>query len=293
MNKTFDSTMTLAEARPMSTTRYTNDGAAASESGPTFTVPARHNPKLQTLVERINADEELRQLWRCANINAVDRLNMSDHGEIHIRIVANAALKLLRLLREAGHTPNIVADYNLGPEDAEIVVVLAAALHDLGISIHRDNHEEYSLALANLKAKELLAGLYPIRERTIVVSETLHAIIAHHGDVRCLTLEAGVLKVADALDMASGRSRIPFEAGSSSIHAISAAAIDEVTIKCGESRPLRIEIRMSNSAGIFQVDELLRHKLKHSSLAGLVEVVARIEGETEKRLLPLYTLEAS
>ncbi len=257
-----------------------------------FTVPARHNPKLQTLAERINADEELKQLWRCANVNAVDRLGMSDHGEVHIRIVANAALRLLRLLTEAGHVPGVVAQHHLTPDDAEVVVVLAAALHDLGISIHRDNHEEMSLALANLKAKELLAGLYPVRERTIIVSETLHAIIAHHGDVRCLTLEAGTLKVADALDMTAGRSRIPFEAGSSSIHAISAAAIDEVNIKKGESRPVRIEIRMSNSAGIFQVDELLRHKLQHSSLAGLVEVVASIESETEKRLLPLYTMGA-
>ncbi len=257
----------------------------------TFSIPARHNPKLQSLVERINADEELWQLWRCANINAVDRLGMSDHGEVHIRIVANAALKLLRLLRDAGHTPNVVVNHRLTPEDAEVVVVLAAALHDLGMSIHRDNHEEFSLALANLKAKELLQGLYPLRERTIVVSEVLHAIIAHHGDMRCLTLEAGVLKVADALDMTAGRSRIPFEAGSSSIHAVSAAAIDAVTITRGESRPVRIEIRMSNSAGIFQVDELLRRKLQHSTLARLVEVVARIEGETEKRLIPLYTLE--
>ncbi|MBI5292428.1 MAG: HD domain-containing protein [Chloroflexi bacterium] len=257
-----------------------------------FTVPARHNPRLQAVVERISADEELRQMWRCANVNAVDRLGMSDHGEVHIRIVANAALRLLRLLTEAGHVPGVVAQHHLTPDDAEVVVVLAAALHDLGISIHRDNHEEFSLPLANLKAKELLAGLYPVRERTIIVSETLHAIIAHHGDVRCLTLEAGALKVADALDMTAGRSRIPFEAGSSSIHAISAAAIDEVNIKKGESRPVRIEIRMSNSAGIFQVDELLRHKLQHSSLAGLVEVVASIESETEKRLLPLYTMGA-
>jgi hypothetical protein len=257
-----------------------------------FSVPARHNPKLQALVECINADEELWQLWRCANINAVDRLGMSDHGEVHIRIVANAALRLLRLLREAGCVPGVVAQHHLAPEDAEVVVVLAAALHDLGISIHRDNHEEFSLGLANLKAKELLSGLYSIRERTIIVSETLHAVIAHHGDMRCLTLEAGVLKVADALDMTEGRSRIPFEAGSSSIHAVSAAAIDEVKIMKGEKRPVRVEIRMGNSAGIFQVDELLRRKLKHSTLAGLVEVVARIESEAEKRLLSLVTLGA-
>jgi len=271
----------------------TAPGLFASDAAPlAFSVPARHNPKLQALVERINADEELRQMWRCANVNAVDRLNMSDHGEVHIRIVANAALRLLRLLREAGQTPGIMAQYHLSADDAEVVVVLAAALHDLGISIHRDNHEEFSLPLAYLKARELLTGLYPVRERTILVSEIQHAIIAHHGDVRCLTLEAGVLKVADALDMAAGRSRIPFEAGSSSIHAVSAAAIDEVTIKKGEDRPVRVEIRMSNSASIFQVDELLRHKLQHSTLFGLVEVVARIESDTEKRLLPLYTMES-
>ena len=259
----------------------------------TFSVPARHNPKLQALVARINADEELWQLWRSANVNVVDRLGMNDHGEVHIRIVANAALKLLRLLRDAGHTPGVVIHHHLTPEDAEVIVVLAATLHDLGISIHRDSHEEFSLPLANLKAKELLGGLYPVRERTIVVSEVLHAIIAHHGDMRCLTLEAGVLKVADALDMTEGRSRIPFEAGSSSIHAVSAAAIEAVTIKKGEARPVRVEIRMSNSTGIFQVNELLRRKLEHSTLAKLVEIVARIESDTEKRLLPLYTLEAA
>jgi metal-dependent HD superfamily phosphatase/phosphodiesterase len=260
---------------------------------PSFTVPARHNPRLQALVERINADEELWQMWRCANVNAMDRAGISDHGEVHIRIVANAALKLLRLLREAGHLPSVVLHHHLAAEDAEVIVVLAAALHDLGISIHRDNHEEFSLALANLKAKELLEDLYTISERTIIVSEVLHAIIAHHGDVRCLTLEAGVLKVADALDMAEGRSRIPFEAGSSSIHALSAAAVESVTIKKGDKRPVRVEVRMSNSAGIFQVNELLRRKLQHSSLAGLVEVIARVESETEKRLLPLYSLEAA
>ena len=264
--------------------------SAAPSPGPLFSVPARHNPKLQALAERINADEELRQLWRCANVNAVDRLTMSDHGEVHIRIVSNAALKLLRLLRDAGQVPSVEAHHHLAPEDAEVIVVLAAALHDLGMSIHRDNHEEFSLALANLKAKELLTGLYPILELTILVSEVLHAIIAHHGDVRCLTLEAGVLKVADALDMTEGRSRIPFEAGSSSIHAVSAAAVDEVKIMKGEQQPVRVEIRMSNSAGIFQVDELLRRKLQRSTLAGLVEVVARIESESEKRLVPLYTL---
>src|SRR5436190_11673906 len=108
---------------------------AIETEAPSFTVPARHNPRLQALVERINADEELWQLWRCANVNAMDRAGISDHGEVHIRIVANAALKLLRLLRDAGHVPSVVLHHHLSAEDAEVIVVLAAALHDLGISI--------------------------------------------------------------------------------------------------------------------------------------------------------------
>jgi metal-dependent HD superfamily phosphatase/phosphodiesterase len=99
-----------------------------------------------------------------------------------------------------------------------------------------------------------------------------------------------VLKIADALDMTKGRSRIPFEAGETGIHTISAAAIDEVQIQKGERLPVRVEIRMSNSAGIFQVDELLKRKIKNSTLVGQIEVIARIEGESEKRLVPIYVL---
>ena len=43
---------------------------------------------------------------------------------------------------------------------------------------------------------------------------------------------------------------------------------------------------MNNSAGIFQVDELLATKLRGSGLEGHLEVVARIDAEHEKRLVP-------
>lgn len=253
-------------------------------------VPTRHNEKLRQIVERINQDVELDQLWKCVNINAVDRSGISDHGSTHVHIIANAALKLLRLLLEAGITSSVEANYGLSQDDAEIIVVLAACFHDLGIAIHRDNHEQYSLVLAVPKLRQILEGIYDEATRTIIMAETLHAMIAHRWDERCLTIEAGVVKVADALDMTEGRSRIPFEAGETNIHSISAAAIDAVSLQKGEKVPIRIEITMSNSAGIFQVDELLKRKLRHSSIAPYVEVVARIEGETEKRLLEFYTL---
>ena len=253
-------------------------------------IPARHNEKLQQIMEIINTDEELHQLWRCANINAVDRAGISDHGEVHIRIITNAALRLLRLLMDAGIAPNVEADHGLSKEDAEVIVVLASLFHDVGIAIHRDNHELYSLFLAVPKLRELLQQVYEEPARTIVLSETLHAMIAHRSDQRCLTIEAGVVKVADALDMTQGRSRIPFEAGEMNIHSISALAIDQVSIEKGVETPIRIEITMSNSAGIFQLDDLLKRKLSSSSIAPYVQVRAHIEGETEKRLMDFYSI---
>ncbi|MHB9031594.1 MAG: HD domain-containing protein [Anaerolineae bacterium] len=242
----------------------------------TLTLPTRHNAKLTTLVERINADAELVQMWKCANINAVDRLGINDHGEVHIRIVANAGLRLLRLLEDAGVQPNVIINHNLTQDEAEVVVVLAACMHDLGIAIHRDDHEQFSVALAYPKARQLMAGLYEEPVITMLTADTLHAIIAHNWDVRCLTLEAGVLKVADALDMTQGRSRIPFEAGSINIHSVSAQAITAVKIAKGEERPIRISIVLANPAGIYQVDELLKRKLRNSTLAPYVEVEARL-----------------
>ena len=192
------------------------------------------------------------------------------------------------MLSGAGVEMSVTADYGLTVDDAELIVVLAACLHDVGISVHRDNHELYSISLANDKAKELLDGLYDAAQRAIMVSEILHAISAHHWEQSCLTIEAGVVKVADALDMTRGRSRIPFEAGATNIHSVSAAAVDKVRLLPGVEKPVRVEISMSNSAGIFQVDELLRRKLRNSSIAPYVEVVAHIEGEAEKRLIELY-----
>ena len=252
-------------------------------------VPTKHNQKLTQVAEKINQDAELHQLWKCSNINAVDRSGISDHGEVHIRIVTNIALKLLRLLVDAGIQPSIVKNYGLTNDDAEVIVVLAECLHDVGIAIHREDHEHHSLMLAAPKLKELLDGVYSGEERVIITSEVLHAIIANRWDVPCLTIEAGVVKVADALDMTQGRSRIPFEAGQVNIHSVSAAAIDSVTLKRGEVKPISIQIIMSNSAGIFQLDQLLKRKLRNSSIVDYVEIEAKIEGEVEKRLVKMYT----
>ncbi len=270
--------------------RTTPDLFERMEDRVRISVPARHNPALATIVERVNDDTDLYALWLATNINAVDRLRMSDHGPVHVQIVANSALRILRLLLDGGVVPSVVRDYGLTDKDAEVVVVLAALVHDLGISIHRDGHEAYSLFVAQPKLRELLDGVYDPPVDTILRSEILHAVIAHRAGGEPLTLEAGILKVADALDMAEGRSRIPFEAGSMSIHSVSAAAIEAVHIEPGDATPVRVRIDMTNSAGVFQVDQLLRKKLRGSGLERYLQVEAHIEGETEKRLVEHFEL---
>jgi metal-dependent HD superfamily phosphatase/phosphodiesterase len=253
-------------------------------------VPARHNPRLQQVIDRVNTDVELYTLWQVVNINAVQRLGMSDHGPVHVQIVTNIALKLLRLLGERGVQPNLVTDHNLTGEDAEVVVVLASLLHDLGMSIHRMDHEQYSLFLARPKIEELLDGLYEVPLRAILTSEILHAIISHRAGGRPFTLEAGVVRVADALDMAEGRTRIPFQAGQVNIHSVSALAIERVSIEEGLDKPIRISVRMNNAAGIFQVDELLKDKLEGSGLEPYIEVEASTEGEADKKLIKTFRI---
>lgn len=252
-------------------------------------VPTRGNRSLEQLLERINADEELRTWWHIANLNAVARMGMNDHSWVHMQIVTNIGLKLTRLLAKAGVQPAMVTDYGLSQKDAEVVVLLGCLLHDIGMSIHRIGHEEFSLFLADRKLRELLDGLYDTVSRTAVASEVLQSIITHRSEGRPLTVEAGVVRVADSLDMTHGRSRIPFEQGSLSIHALSAAAIDRVRLTSGQSRAIQVHIEMNNSSGVFQVDELLRRKLKGSGLEEHVEILVTVH-EEEKRLLDRFTL---
>jgi uncharacterized protein len=254
-------------------------------------VPDRGHQKLRRVIERVNGDEQLKGWWHAANVNAVLRLEINDHSWVHIQIVTNIALKLLRQLTKHGIEPSVVTDYGMTREDAEVVVALTALTHCVGMSVHRTGHEDFSLFLAEPKLRELLDGLYDEPDRTVIVSEVLQAIISHRADGQPLTIEAGLIRVADALDMAKGRSRIPFERGRVSMHSLSAAAIEDVTIADGEDRPILIEIRMNNSSGLYQVDGLLKAKLRGSGLEPYVEVVAHIDTETERRLVPMYRLE--
>jgi hypothetical protein len=253
-------------------------------------VPTRGNRRLESLLDAVNSDQQVKAWWHVSAVNASRRLGMSDHSWVHIQIVLNIGLRLGRLLFRRGVVPSVTADYGMAQRDAEVVIASGCLFHCVGMSIARKGHERFSLFLTADKLGGLLAASYEEPERTIIVSEALHAINGHRRKGAPLTVEAGIVRVADALDMARGRSRVPFEAGHQNIHSLSAYAIDEVKIVPGRDRAVRIEIAMSNSAGIFQVDELLATKLRGSGLEEHIEVIARIDAEHEQRLIPVFRI---
>ncbi|CAB4694842.1 unannotated protein [freshwater metagenome] len=283
-----DPTVALPAEEVERETRMTPSEAIAKMK---IRLPERGNRKLRQVVERVNRDDQLKAWWHVSNVNAVARMKINDHSWVHIQIVTNIALKLLRALDKHGVQPSMVTDYGLEMDDAEVVVALESLLHDIGMSVHRVGHEDFSLFLAAPKLRELLTGIYEEPDLTVVVSEVLQGIISHRSDGQPFTVEAGILRVADALDMEQGRSRIPFEKGHVGIHSLSAAAIDDVSIIDGEKKPIRISITMNNSSGVYQVDGLLKAKLRGSGLERYIEVVAHIDTEAEKSLVPLYELD--
>jgi hypothetical protein len=253
-------------------------------------VPLAGNELLEKALANINEDVEVKTLWKVINVNAIDRLGMSDHGPVHVQIVANTALRLTRILAKNNVELSITKHFGLPYPYAELVVLLASLFHDFGMSINREGHEEFSLFIANNFLHKVLEFL-SIEERTIVTSEVLHAIIAHRSGGKPYTIEAGIVRVADALDMSEGRSRIPYEAGYVDIYSVSAAAIERVEILESDEKPIQINILMNNSAGLFQVDELLKKKLLGSGIENYIKIRAYIERRREKKLLKEFEIQ--
>jgi metal-dependent HD superfamily phosphatase/phosphodiesterase len=243
-----------------------------------FNIPCKNNKKLCEVMERIKKSVKLATALRMSNVTTIDRLGFNDHGPTHVKIVANMALKMLRTFSDAGIVPSSVKNYGLSVEDAEIIVVLGTVLHDVGQVIHRKEHESLGIVVAQPIIEDLLKGVYEGTDFEVMKWEIMHCIYCHEPNIEPLTLEAGITKVADALDMEKGRARVPYQAGSISIHSVSAMAIDEVAIlETGNpQRPLRLVITMGNPAGIFQIDNLLTDKIQTSGIARYMQVEAML-----------------
>jgi len=255
-----------------------------------FNIPYRDNAKLKRIINEVKKDTKLWTYWKCSNIMSIDRMGYTDHGPTHLKIVANIALKLLRILIDKGFVPSIVKNYGMKNEDSEVVVVLGAILHDLGMVVIRDGHERYGAFLALEFIEKYLKPIYSQEECAIICSEVLHTIVSHEEPFKPLTLEAGIVRVADALDMEEGRARIPFKAGKVDIHSVSALSIEKIEIKEGQEKPITVKITMNNSAGIFQIDELLKPRIENSGLKNYIHVVAEITGEKERKIIEKFEI---
>jgi len=231
--------------------------------------------KLNRVIEHVEADEEITVYLEAQNVNPVQRKGYNDHGTKHIEIVSNRALCLYDLLKAGGCEFNGASQQGLEEADEAVIVYLASKIHDIGHVVHRDEHAYYSIPLAADLLDRLLPEMgYDTAETVRMKGEVLHAILCHHTEEDPLTKEAGVVRVADALDMERGRSRIPYEKGGRGINTLSSQAIRNVSLRAGEDRPVLVEIEMTDAVGVYQVDELLKSKLHKSMLEDEVRIVA-------------------
>ncbi|MGV9103927.1 MAG: HD domain-containing protein [Candidatus Thorarchaeota archaeon] len=242
--------------------------------------------KLLTVAfDKLENDTEVQTLLEDSNRMAIDRMHYSDHGHIHSLIVSKNGIKLFDTLNSAVE-PTVVKEDTASLEDAYLIVLLACYLHDIGMSVHRENHTNFSIALALPILNRILEKVYPkdVHKRVHIRGHVLHAIKSHDKIITPQTTEAGIVGIADALDMTKGRARIPFEAGSVNIHSASAMAIENVTIEKGEKKTVRISVYMNNASGIFQIQELLEEKIKSSQLIDHIELYAVMSQKADRIL---------
>jgi len=230
--------------------------------------------RVNEVLDVVANNEEIRAYLEAQNVNPVARKRYNDHGTKHISIVRNRALCLYDLLKRGGVEFNGASQQGLEAADEAVIIALATTLHDIGHVVHRDNHPYYSIPLAADLLDGFLEEFYAVNERVRMKGEILHAILCHHTAEEPLTLEAGVVRVADALDMERGRSRIPYEEGGRGINTVSSQAIETVSLDTGEDSPVRVQIEMNNAAGVYQVDNLLKAKLDKSGLEEHIRIVA-------------------
>jgi len=241
--------------------------------------------RLNDVLGFLENDAEVTAYLEAQNVNPVDRMRYNDHGSKHIEIVTNRALCLYDLLKRGGVEFNGAREQGLAEADEPVIIALAAKLHDIGHVVHRDDHSYYSIPLAADILDRILPEFYDTAEAVRVKGEVLHAILCHHTEEHPLTVEAGVLRVADGLDMERGRSRVPYESGGRGINTVSSRSIECVTLCVGDEYPVMVEIEMTDAAGVYQVDTLLKSKLEGSGLEDEVRIVAINISEKRDRIV--------
>lgn len=255
----------------------------------------KHYPKCTELIKFLFDDVELQVMQDYANNVSIKRLGFNDHGPVHMRQVANNAIKMLNILHSAGVKTSLENEEIGTFEDSLCAVTIAGMMHDLGMMIGRDSHEEMSAVLAQPIIDKALHHIFPentneyIKKRTVIKSLTLESVVGHMSTHKIHSTEAGIILIADGCDMTKGRARIPLALNNTpkvgDIHKYSASAIERVGIKQGENKPIKIIIEMSAEVGFFQIEEVLLTKVSASPAKKYVELYAGVTGQECKRYL--------
>lgn len=234
-----------------------------------------NRPKARKMWDLLKGDPEAKADWDMANYIAVSKLKYNDHGEIHAKIVAANALRMLTLLLDNG-VPTSTLKEKAGDEDDVYLIVLAGALlHDIGNQVHRENHNVSSVYLAIPLLNRLLPKIYKDEQILYEIrGHILHCIYSHEFEILDLTEESALVGIADGTDMTKGRGRLAFDRGNVNIHTVSALSIEKVEIRQGEDVPIQILIHLNNSAGVFQIQETLAKKIIGGPLQNYCEVIA-------------------
>ncbi len=231
------------------------------------------------------ADLEIQTLQDYANILSIKRMGFNDHGPVHMRKAALNALKLFELLDKAGIKSNLVKEGNGSIEESKIVILIASLLHDVGMTVSRSNHEFLSVQLALPIINRILQKFFAEElEKTFILrSIIVECIFGHMATQPITSLEAGLVLVGDGCDLEYGRARIPTLLKEKSkigdIHRYSASAIQKVEITKGDEKPVNITVKMSQSAGIFQIEEVLLTKINFSPVKQYIELYASVRDE--------------
>ncbi|MHA2135248.1 MAG: phosphohydrolase [Candidatus Thorarchaeota archaeon] len=235
--------------------------------------------KAREMFDYLSSSPRVQSYFRAANRMAVSRLGYTDHGPIHAKVATWNALTAFDIL-DRTFKANVEAEGIGDKDDARMVVLAATYLHDVGMVIHRQEHSQSAVLLAQPVLEEKIYNMYPDPGKaTDIMSAILHGIYAHDDDTACLTFESGCVKLGDGCDLTKGRTVVPFMQGKVDIHSISAMAIKDVFLEHGDEKPLSITVAMDNPAGVFQVEAVLVKKLSTTGLMDHIKVGVLINGE--------------
>ena len=96
------------------------------------------------LLDAVLSNAEIEAIQNYANNVSITRIGLNDHGPVHMKTVCRNALKMLSLLHEAGIETSLEKEHAGTFADSVCGVMLAAMLHDSGMTIARKDHELYS-----------------------------------------------------------------------------------------------------------------------------------------------------